>query len=92
MAFYFSVPEGTEHCLKLERCQGLLCINKVKQYQTVLSFKVSLMTQLFQSHQSKQRFLFICLVMKINLSPKLQSTSLTDHMKTNIVKVNTVTE
>ena len=33
-----------EHCLKLERWQGPPHINKVKQYEIVLSCKVSLVT------------------------------------------------
>ena len=42
-----SCPPGKirspEHCLKLERWQGPPHINKVKQYETVLSFEVSLL-------------------------------------------------
>ena len=36
-------------CLKLEKWQGLPNINKVKQFETVLSFKVSLFIQFIQS-------------------------------------------
>ena len=48
-----------EHCLKLERWQGPPNINKLKQYETLLSFKFSLLIQFVKSW--KQR-LFICLV------------------------------
>ena len=37
-----------EHCLKLERWQGPPHINKVKRYETVLSFKDSLFIQFIQ--------------------------------------------
>ena len=36
-----------EHCLKLERWQGLQHINKVKEYETVLFLEVSLLFSLF---------------------------------------------
>ena len=41
--------KSPEHYLKPERRQGLPHVNKVKQYELVLSFKVSLFIQFIQS-------------------------------------------
>ena len=41
----YNTYESPEHCLKQERWQGPPHINKVKQYETVLSFMVSLVIQ-----------------------------------------------
>ena len=38
-----------EHCLKLGRWQGPPHINKVKQFEIALSFKVSLLIQFVES-------------------------------------------
>ena len=38
-----------EHCLKLERWQGLPHLDKVKQYEIVLAFKVILFIRFIQS-------------------------------------------
>ena len=42
------------HRWKLERWQGPPHINKVKQYEVVLSFKASLFTQIIQSCKSSE--------------------------------------
>ena len=48
----------SQHCLKLERWQGLPHIDsKVKQHEIVLSFKVSLFIQFVQSETKKVFFL-----------------------------------
>ena len=43
-----------EHCLKLERWQGPPNINKVKHYETVLSFKVSLFIKFILAVKKKK--------------------------------------
>ena len=64
-----------EHCLELERWQGLPNINQVKHYEIVLSFKVSLIFSLF-SHENKESLLIhsedLSLLIEI-LSPKQQN-------------------
>ena len=40
-----------DHCLKLERWQGPPHINRVKQYEMMLSFKVSLLIQLISAEE-----------------------------------------
>ena len=44
----YNFPVTAPSCVKLERWQGPPHINKVKQYEIVLSFKVSLFIQLFE--------------------------------------------
>ena len=48
-------------CLELERWQGLPYINKVKQYEIVLSLKVSIFLQLIQSCKLREFILLQCL-------------------------------
>ena len=43
-----------EHSLKLERWQSLPHVNKVKQYEIVLSFKVSLFISVFSVMTTKR--------------------------------------
>ena len=70
-----------EHCLKLEVWQGPPHVNKVKQYETLLSFKVSLFIQFIQSRKQREFVYFVCLGIKKRLkkktsSPKLHSAPL----------------
>ena len=44
-----------EHCLKLERWQGPPHINKIKQYEIVLNFKVSLFIQFVWIKKKKKK-------------------------------------
>ena len=46
-----------ECCLKLERWQGPPHVKKVKQYEIVLSLKVSLLVQFFHSQKTKSVFI-----------------------------------
>ena len=57
-----------EHCLKLERWQGPPNINKVKQYEIVLSFKVSLYNQFIHSWKWRQFVYLVCLGIKESVS------------------------
>ena len=47
-----------EHCLKLERWQGPPHTNKLKHFETVLSFEVSLFLSLFQHKKSQSMKIF----------------------------------
>ena len=49
---------------KSDRWQGLPHINKAKQYETVLSFKVSLFIQFFQPWNQREYLHLVCLVRK----------------------------
>ena len=48
-----------QHCLKLERWQGPPHVNQVKQYETLSSFKVSLLIQFFQPWKQED---YICII------------------------------
>ena len=48
-----------EDCLKLERWQGPPHVNKAKQHETVLSFKVSLFIQFIQSSEDREFIQFV---------------------------------
>ena len=60
-----------EHCLKLERWQGLPRINKVKQNETVFSFKISLFIRKHYSSKQRRFVYLVCfgLSVKVDLSP-----------------------
>ena len=51
-----------EHSLKLERWQGLPNINKVKQYETVLSFKVGCLLSLLGCKMQRKLIHLVCLL------------------------------
>ena len=51
-----------ELCLKLERCRGPPNVNKVKQYEVVLSFKVSLFIQFSQSWKNQKAIVVLQLI------------------------------
>ena len=51
---------------KKKRWQGPPNINKLKQYETVLSFKVSLFIQFMQSRKWRERVYQVCLHVKIS--------------------------
>ena len=53
-----------EECLKLERWQGPPNINKVKQYEIVLSSKVGLIILFIQSRKQSGFVYLVCLRMK----------------------------
>ena len=50
--------EVPEHCLKLYWWQGPPHKNKVKQYEIVVSFKVSLFIHVLYRHENKEFILF----------------------------------
>ena len=60
----FIVSIFPEHCLKLERWQGPPHINKMKQYETVLSFKITLYVQFIQSWKQRDFAYIVCLGMR----------------------------
>ena len=88
-----------EHCLELERCQGPPNINKVKQYEIVLPFKVSLFNQFIQpwkqgesvylvyssikKNQPMKIFLFWLKCLPQNYTVHLYISSLYQHTSTN---------
>ena len=54
-----------QHCWKLERWQGPPHINKVKQHEIVLSFKVRLLIQLI-SHENKEGLCILLFLVETN--------------------------
>ena len=50
-----------DHCLKREKWQGPPHVNKVKQYDIVLSFNVSLFIQFIQSWKQREFVYLVCL-------------------------------
>ena len=69
-AFTYITPSGrggAGHCLKLRSWQGPPNINKVKWYEIVLAFKVSLFIQFIQSLQSL--FILLRLILWLKCLP-----------------------
>ena len=62
--------EVPEHCLKLYWWQGPPHKNKVKQYEIVVSFKVSLFIHVLYRHENK-RVYFVCWKKSVSEDPSL---------------------